>query len=222
MQVLPSLVRISHRARAARAPASHSGTRIEGGQHDDASLLRNGTLLAVAAVAACTSTPRIVVPDLPYAAVPAPGIVSAGRLSASDVASLRADGIRGVIDLTPDAETPGFDEARAVDAEGLAYANLPLRGPADLTRENVWRFDELLAAAPRPLLVHCASSNRVGAMAALRAAWIEGRSTEDALAIGRTWGLKGLEPAVRERLDASRCAGGAGGFETSIGECAAR
>lgn len=179
-------------------------------------------LLLVAALAACSGTSRTVVPDVPYAAAPVPGIVSAGRLSASDVAALRDEGIRGVIDLTPDAETPEFDEARAVRAEGLAYANLPLRGPADLTQENVVRFDALLAEAPRPVLVHCASSNRVGAMAALRAAWIEGRSVEDALAIGRAWGLKGLESAVRDRLDASRCAGGAGGFEVSNGSCAAR
>jgi hypothetical protein len=50
--------------------------------------------------------------------------------------------------------------------------------------------------------VHCASSNRVGAMAALRAAWIDGRPTEEALQIGRAWGLKSLEPTVRARLEA--------------------
>jgi hypothetical protein len=37
-------------------------------------------------------------------------------------------------------------------------------------------------------------------MIALRAALIDGKSTETALAEGRRWGLKSLEPAVRERL----------------------
>ena len=45
--------------------------------------------------------------------------------------------MRQIIDLTPDAETPDFDEAAVVRAAGLAYANLPLSGPADLTLENV-------------------------------------------------------------------------------------
>ena len=39
-------------------------------------------------------------------------------------------------------------------------------------------------------------------LVALRAAWMEGRSTEDAIAIGKTWGLKGLEGEVRRRIEA--------------------
>jgi len=113
---------------------------------------------------------------------------------------VRDAGIRHVIDLTPDAETPGFDEAAAVRAAGLRYSNLPLRGAADLTRGNVLAFDALVRDAGRPLLVHCASGNRVGAMAALRAAWVEGRDAEAALAIGKAWGLKGLEGDVRQAL----------------------
>lgn len=187
---------------------------------------RGPRLAAIACVAAlalgCQSTPRTVVPEIPFAASPAPGVVSAGRLESSHVEALRRDGFRAVIDLSLDSETPQFDEARAVDAAGLNYANLPLSGPADLTPENVARFDALLSEAPRPVLVHCGSSNRVGAMAALRAAWIEGRSVDDALAIGRAWGLKGLEPAVRERLEAPRCTDGAGSFEPGSAGCAAR
>src|SRR3546814_1034559 len=73
--------------------------------------------------------------------------------------------------------------------------------PPDLTRENVLAFDALLRDAERPVLVHCASGNRVGAMAALRAAWVEGRSAEEAIAMGRDWGLKGLEEEVRRRAE---------------------
>ena len=39
-------------------------------------------------------------------------------------------------------------------------------------------------------------------MIALRAALIEDRPNEAALAEGRRWGLTSLEPAVRERLQA--------------------
>lgn len=158
-------------------------------------------IVAVLASAGCASrSAPLKLPAIAEAVSPAPGIVSAGRLGPADVERVRAAGIRQVIDLTPDTETPNFDEAAALRAAGRAYANLPMRGAMDLTRENVQAFDALLRGAQRPLLVHCASGNRVGAMAALRAAWINGKSVEEAIAIGRAWGLKGLEGEVRVRI----------------------
>lgn len=160
------------------------------------------TLAATLAGSGCSTAQHPVEPpDIPDAVSPAPGIVSAGRLAPSDIERVRAAGIGHVIDLTPDEETPGFDEAAAVRAAGLAYSNLPLDGAADLTRDNVFAFDALVRDAQRPLLVHCGSGNRVGAMAALRAAWVDGQSLEAAIAIGKAWGLKGLEDEVRRRIE---------------------
>lgn len=136
------------------------------------------------------------------AASPLPGIWVGGRLNPEDVARLEHAGVRQVLDLTRDSETPGFDEAAAVEEAGLAYANLAIGGAADLTRANVLAFDRLVSSAERPLLVHCASGNRVGAMAALRAAWLQGKSEDEAVEIGRAWGLKGLEGEVRQRIAA--------------------
>lgn len=160
------------------------------------------TLVALLAGAGCATSPALVeLPAVADAMSPATGIVAAGRLQPVDVGRVRDAGITHVIDLTPDAETPDFDEATAVRAAGLAYSNLPLRGAVDLTRENVVAFDALVRGAQRPVLVHCASGNRVGAMAALRAAWVQGLPAEEAVAIGRAWGLKGLEGEVRRRLE---------------------
>lgn len=162
------------------------------------------TLLA-SLLAACSAVPpRDAPPPRGIAGFVAQpdGIYTGGRIGDAELATLREAGVRGIIDLTPDAETPDFDEAAATRALGFAYANLPLAGPDDLSLEHVQAFDAMLASAPRPLLVHCASSNRVGAMAALRAAWIGGHSTGEALGIGRAWGLRSLEPAVRARLEA--------------------
>ncbi len=129
--------------------------------------------------------------------------MASGRLQASDIPALKRAGTRQVIDLSLDSETPDFDEAAAVRAAGIGYHNLPIRGAGDLTRDRVVQFDRLLReAGEQPTLVHCASSNRVGAMIALRAALLGGQSTDAALAEGRRWGLKSLEPAVRERLQA--------------------
>src|SRR5690606_5013552 len=138
-------------------------------------------------------------------ASPVDGIRSGGRIGAADLPALQAAGITRVIDLTPDAETPDFDEAAVVRAAGLRYDNLPIGGPGDLDREAVRKFDALLAGVDGPTLVHCASGNRVGALAALRAAWLHGANAEAAIAEGRRWGLTGLEPVVRERLQRELC-----------------
>jgi len=141
---------------------------------------------------------------LPNSANPAPNLATAGAVQAKDIAVIAGAGVRHVIDLRVDSETPDFDEAAAVRNAGMLYHNLPIRGAEDLTPDNAARFDRLIIeAGDAPTLIHCTSSNRVGALAALRAAWIHGQPVEAALAEGRRWGLKGLESAVRERLTAS-------------------
>jgi len=53
---------------------------------------------------------------------------------------------------------------------------------------------------PSPVLVHCMSGNRVGALFALRAFWLQGMSAVEALAVGRRYGLTKLEPLVVQIL----------------------
>jgi uncharacterized protein (TIGR01244 family) len=165
--------------------------------------MKNSIVAVSIALSVCfgtTSMSQTQVPSVAAAVSPIPGVVSAGRLKPEDIAQLKRAGIEHVIDLTPDDETPDFDEANAVRSAGIGYSNLPVHGAADLTRENVITFDRMMQNSNRPVLVHCASGNRVGAMAALRAAWVEGKSEEDAIAIGKAWGLKSLEPQVRDRI----------------------
>jgi protein tyrosine phosphatase (PTP) superfamily phosphohydrolase (DUF442 family) len=169
-------------------------------------------LTAVAALAtACSApSPDQALANLPNVSFPAPHRVAAGALQAGDLPALQAAGVREVINLRAASETPDFDEAAAVQGAGIDYRHLLIRGPQDLTRGNVLAFDKLLGDAGDGLtVVHCASSNRVGAMIALRAALVDGASTDAALAEGRRWGLKSLEPQVRERLAA--WSSGAGG-----------
>lgn len=169
---------------------------------------RYSVLALVLLLGACASAPKA-----PPAATPAApqtahnwlaeaGIFSGGAISAVDVPNLKSFGMRSVVDLRSDAETLDFDEAAEVRAADITYASLPIGGAEDLTLANVQRFDSLMRVMPKPLLVHCASGNRVGAMAALRAAWVQGRPVEEAITIGKHWGLTGLEPDVRERLQA--------------------
>ena len=83
----------------------------------------------------------------------------------------------------------------------MAYYNIPISGIADLTRSNVVLLDKTLQRiGNESALLHCSSSNRVGAIMALRAAWIEGATAEEAIALGKQWGLTQLQPNVEELL----------------------
>jgi len=125
--------------------------------------------------------------------------------TAEALAKLPAAGVRTVINLRPASEAPGLDEKSVVEGAGMKYLSLPIAGVAGLTRDNVGAFDRLLAdagAGDGKVLMHCASGNRVGAMMALRARWVQGKSVDEALAIGRGAGLKGLEADVKSLLQA--------------------
>ncbi|MEO8858004.1 MAG: sulfur transferase domain-containing protein [Burkholderiaceae bacterium] len=171
------------------------------------SLLFSLALVAFVPFASATTPAQAELAGLPNVAFPSAHRVASGRLQASDIPALQRAGVREVIDLSVDNETPDFDEAAAMRAAGIDYRNLPIHGGADLTPATVTRFDQLLNdAGDGTTLVHCASSNRVGALIALRAALIGGQTTEDAVAEGHRWGLKSLEPVVRERLKAWKSA----------------
>jgi protein tyrosine phosphatase (PTP) superfamily phosphohydrolase (DUF442 family) len=88
----------------------------------------------------------------------------------------------------------------------LRYVELPIAGASDLTRENVERLDRALrdALPAGPVLLHCASGNRVGALLALRETWLRGAEPEAALALGRAAGLAGLEAKTRELMTAAK------------------
>ena len=57
----------------------------------------------------------------------------------------------------------------------------------------------MLESYDGPVLIHCASSNRVGALLALRES-LRGASDEEALEFGKQAGMTRLEPLVKERL----------------------
>lgn len=100
-------------------------------------------------------------------------IYLASQPSAGDLAEAKTLGVKTVVNLRPDAETKDFNEANAVRAAGLAYVHIPFAGADDLTDAIFDRTREALKTADRPLLVHCASANRVGAV------WIAYRVLDD-------------------------------------------
>lgn len=138
--------------------------------------------------------------DIPFFAAPSDKVLTGGKTSAEAIRSAQAQGVTKIVNLCPHSEDLGFDEP-ALSAElGLVYENIAVAGGGDLNRENAQRLARAIETATGPVLVHCMSSNRVGALFALKAHWLDGKSLDDALAEGRAHGLKGAEAGVRQLL----------------------
>lgn len=149
--------------------------------------------------------------DLPNASVVSEKLTTGGQPTMADLERLKAEGFTTVINLRgegevtkrddpEDAKRFNFDEAAAASSLGLTYVHLPISSKDGLTAENAKLLDDALKAAPGPVLLHCGSGNRAGALMALRAFHVEGKGAEEALAIGKTAGLTSLESKVRAEL----------------------
>jgi protein tyrosine phosphatase (PTP) superfamily phosphohydrolase (DUF442 family) len=136
---------------------------------------------------------------IPYSfAPPLPDTFCSGQLTPAQFDRLPSLGIRRVVSLRrANEDGSGWEEVRARQL-GLEFVRLPIAGADDLDDEHVAALGR--AMAPRvPTLVACASSNRVGALLALKARQ-DGATPEQALQIGKQCGLARLEPEVRKRL----------------------
>ena len=132
-------------------------------------------------------------------ATPLENVTSAGQPDQSAWKGLAESGYTTVIDLRRPEEDRGFDERSSVEDSGMSYISLPVDGANGVTFENAELLDGLLAEIDGPVLIHCGSSNRVGALLALRES-LNGVDDEAAIALGREAGLRGLEATVLERL----------------------
>ncbi|OZB04268.1 MAG: hypothetical protein B7X54_08220 [Idiomarina sp. 34-48-12] len=164
-------------------------------------------LLSVLFLSACDEQQPVnkipvAVADVPNIHHPNAQHFTSGKPSKEDLVKLKEQGVTAVINLLTDNDMNNDDqEAQWAQELGLDYYRVPVGGPSDLTRESVADFDRALSATQnQTTLIHCASSNRVGAMMALHSAWFENATKEQALQTGRDYGLKSLETPVQKLL----------------------
>lgn len=132
---------------------------------------------------------------------PFPGIMTGGQPTLEQFETISKLGYTTIINLRSAAEmTEEVAGREDVEALGMEYVFIPVASPADLSRENVQLLADALAAADGPTVVHCASGNRIGAIFALKAFYLDEASAEEALEIGRSAGLTSLEPVIIEKL----------------------
>ena len=136
--------------------------------------------------------------DIPNPHFPFDGVCTGGRPRPQQLRQARAAGVKTVVSLCSPSERDDYDEGTLAAALGMRYLNIPVAGPGDLTLASASLLAEALHDAPAsPVLVHCASGNRVGALFALKAHLIDGLGIERSIAIGRSAGLATLESEVR-------------------------
>ena len=131
--------------------------------------------------------------------VPVDGVTTAGQPNEAQFRVFAEKGYATVIDLRTAGEDRGLDEPTIVAGLGMDYVPFPI-GRGDLTFEKAKALDELIAGYDEPVLVHCASANRVGALIALQE-YSESGDLDKALAAGRDGGMTRLEDAVRKVIE---------------------
>ncbi len=117
----------------------------------------------------------------------------AGTLVHADIAEIGRRGYQTLIDLRTDREPAagGLSPAEVrqhATALGLAYCQIPVSVPAlnDATVETVRRA---LREAEGPVLLHCVSGRRAGALALMHLGCEEGASVEQCFAKAQVIGL---------------------------------
>ncbi|MBT8398949.1 MAG: protein tyrosine phosphatase family protein [Rhodothermia bacterium] len=115
-----------------------------------------------------------------------------------------AQGVKTVVNIRFPEEmgSVDFNEQAVAESLGLRYVTIPV-SPGSFSQHDVDRFAQVLGETDEPVLLHCASSNRVGGMWAAYLSMHRGVEPDDALELGRSAGLRseGMVAAVRRVAD---------------------
>lgn len=130
---------------------------------------------------------------------PFDGILTGGQPTADQFETLAGLGYKTIVNMRGTQES-GSTKPADVESLGMTYVSFPITGAPDVSEENARKLAEILEANEHPVVVHCASGNRVGALFALKAFYVDGETPQEALAIGQAAGVTRLEPVVKQQL----------------------
>lgn len=131
-----------------------------------------------------------------------PGILSGGQPTDAQLEEAKNKGFKTIINLRPVKEHQGEKEANKVRELGMSYVNIPVSGARGISSQNSQALIQALSDSSKyPVMIHCASGNRVGALFALDAAQRAKLSTEESIAVGKQSGLTRLEGVVRNIIE---------------------
>lgn len=163
-------------------------------------------LLLTCAVAQAEDASHTILVDLERVveagkAEPVDGMSSAGQPDRAALDVFAKSGYATIIDMRGPDEDRGIDNFESVvESLGMHYVAFPIVDEEDISFEKAGKLDALIKASDGPVLLHCKSGNRVGAMLALRQS-LAGADEETAIRYGRDAGMTRLEPIVRKVLE---------------------
>jgi uncharacterized protein (TIGR01244 family) len=112
-----------------------------------------------------------------------------GQPRLEHLAQLKADGVKAILNLRQPSEHRAAEEEDKAKELGLKYFNIPVAS-SDPKEEQATEFLKITDdPANRPIFIHCASANRVGAFWMIRRAVRDGWSIEAAQADAEKIGL---------------------------------
>ena len=120
---------------------------------------------------------------------------------------LSANGFKSVLSLRTAGETADPNKERTlVEAAGMRYINIPVVSSAPKPEQVDEFFKVVQDASNQPMLIHCASANRVGAFWMIYRVvvenWPEEKALDEATRVGLTSPV--LKSFAREQIAARR------------------
>jgi uncharacterized protein (TIGR01244 family) len=118
-----------------------------------------------------------------------PDFCTGGQPRLEHFATLKADGVKAVLNLRTPGEHRADEEQQAVEKAGLKYFNIPVvyTSPTDAQVDEFLKITD--DPANRPMFIHCTAAIRVGAFWMIRRAMRDGLSPDAALEDARKVGL---------------------------------
>lgn len=118
------------------------------------------------------------------------GVFLASQPNVADIEQAAMGGIELVVNMRHESEMTDFNEKEVAEKNGMRYINLPWNGANELTDKILDEARRILREETRPMMVHCSSANRVGAVWLAYRVLDNGISYEDALAEAKVVGMK--------------------------------
>ena len=117
-------------------------------------------------------------------------VCTGGQPTREQMATLKTEGVRGIINLRDPEEHDVEAEARAAKDLGLRYVSIPVKPSAPKDEQVAAFLQATNDPDVFPLFIHCGSGNRVGAFWMIRRVLVDGWSEERADDEAKQIGLK--------------------------------
>ncbi len=155
---------------------------------------------------AAESTSGAETPELNAALIPIPNaritdeaLLVGGQPTPEHLKAIAEAGYRTVISLRTEGEPASEGERDAVEALGMRFVSIPVKGADGLTPQNAQALAiELAAIDTAPAVLHCGTGNRAAALLGLKEFLVDGVEADEAIEFAKELRMTSLESALRE------------------------